>query len=78
MEERYTDIFQRILRAIGIDGKRLDRSSYELQNGRIVMFRYSKPHERGDLLDYWFGLPKEKFEKYSPESFFCVIRLRIR
>jgi len=72
MEERYTDIFQRILRAIGIDGKRIDRSSYELQNGRIVMFRYSKPHERGDLLDYWFGLPKEKFEKYSPESFFVL------
>jgi len=36
------------------------------------MFRYSKPYKRGDLLDYWFGLPKEKFEKHSPESFFVL------
>ncbi|MCW3136235.1 MAG: hypothetical protein N2V77_04780 [Canidatus Methanoxibalbensis ujae] len=66
-----TDIHQRILRVIGIDGKRLDRSSYKLQNGKMVMFRYSKPYKCGALV-YWFGLSKEKFERYSSESFFVL------
>ncbi len=72
MEERSVDIQQRIIRLIGIESTRLDRSSYQLQNGKIIMFRYSRPYTRTDLLDYWFGLPKEKFETYPIEKFFIL------
>lgn len=72
MAERTIDIQSRIIGLTSVRSNRLDRSSYRLQNNKVIMFRYSKPYTRGNLLDYWFGLPKEKFESYPVEKLFIL------
>jgi len=69
MPERTDDIYSRIITIINGTTTRIDRTTYRLQNGKIIMLRYSKLHANGD---YWFGFGKDKFESYPSEGFYVL------
>lgn len=73
MAEESVDIHSEILGIIGIESNKLDRSSYRLQNGNVIMIKYSKLHDSNNLLQYWFGLTKKKFGSHPVEKFFILL-----
>lgn len=76
--DRTVDIQSKIFVLMGSIGNitRLDRSSYQLDEDKVIMFKYSRPYTSGDGLVYWFGVPKEKFESYieshTAQKFFVL------
>lgn len=71
--ERWPRIQAQIVGMLGVEATALDRSSYQLGNANVLVFRSSKAHQRGRVLDYWFGLPKEKFKAYDSARFYLLL-----
>lgn len=63
--------YTKIIDSLGMNYTRLDRSTFRLDNGKVLIMRYSslqetsKPH-------YWFGLQKEKLDLYPAEHLYVV------
>ncbi|MEW5945640.1 MAG: hypothetical protein AB1742_05525 [bacterium] len=52
---------------------KLGDKTYRSQNGNIIFFKYSTPHEQTSEKIYWFGIPKRKFESYPVESLYVLL-----
>jgi len=73
MVEHFSDIVQsHVLKSISNGAKSIDKSTIELGNGSILIFRSSKSYDRTGFEDYFFGLPKRKFEEFPRERLFVI------
>lgn len=61
-----------VLGAIGSEARSIDKSTVELQDGKILIFRSSKAYKYANVQDYFFGLPKRKFEAYPRGQLFVI------
>lgn len=69
-----SELQNKIISHLGIKSKRIDRSTYELNNKVILFFRYSTAHEYGYNQGYWFGFSRDKFNEIKQKiSFICFI-----
>lgn len=63
--------YTKIIDFLKMNHTRLDRSTFRLDNDKVLIMRYSSLHETSKP-HYWFGLQKEKFNSYPAEHLYVV------
>ncbi|MBN1319185.1 MAG: hypothetical protein JXA42_27120 [Anaerolineales bacterium] len=66
------EIHKRVLRNLSGNSKRLDRSLYELDNGKQILFRTSKKHTYGKRSHYWFGFHEDRLLKVDASNLYVL------